>query len=249
MSSSRAVDNVPVVELDFDTNFDLEFPSIQDFLSSNENKSLDDASASLNKLALSDKKGKKESKSGSNSPDLADPVVISTSITTQHNKDLHELLQSPQYHAYNLTAVFDFEAAETDHGLKGFMVRMRLESKTAGVIKELSPERCFPSKKLAKEVAAGLALQYLKELPAEIAKLPRAESDVGSTRSDDPVESVNWVGMLQGACCSIVRSTEYCWLMIATRQNRFLSASGFLAQICVLGAAFKRTATVLVPGH
>jgi FlaA1/EpsC-like NDP-sugar epimerase len=178
MSSRRVAEDVPVVEFDFDT----EFP--------------DDAAAGVDALALTNKKRKRKSKSGSNSPDIADPVVISTS-----NKDLHELLQSPQYHAYNLTAVFDFDAAETDHGLKGFTVRMRLESKTAGVVKELSPEGCFPSKKLAKEVAAGMALEYLKELPVEIAQLPRAESAVGSARSDDPVESVNWVDMLQSACC------------------------------------------------
>ncbi|KAA8894397.1 hypothetical protein FN846DRAFT_750322, partial [Sphaerosporella brunnea] len=131
-----------------------------------------------------------------------EPIVISTSITTQYVKELHELLQSASYSPYSIASDWIYTDAETENGLPGFTVQVRLKSKVNdAVIKEFAPDRCFPTKKLAKEVSAGVALEYLKELPDEVAQLPKAESsDAGSMRSDDPQESVNWVGMLQDFC-------------------------------------------------
>jgi hypothetical protein len=211
--ASSGTDNVPLDVFEFHTDLDLQLPLVRDFLICNDDfDPCAEVDSGLAALEIGDKKQQQQQQqqqqkksavdndNDDDDPTKLEPIAISISITTQHVKDLHELLQSPRYSAYRLSCLFDFESAETANGLPGFTVLARLECKMTGVIvKELASESCFPSKKHAKEFAAGLMLDYLREMPAEFSQLPKGESSMSSARSDDPQESVNWVGKLQGA--------------------------------------------------
>lgn len=112
-------------------------------------------------------------------PGTVEPVVLSTSITTTHVKDLHELCQT---HA-RLRPVFDIEQKLPQE----FYVTLKLIGH--GETKEIPVEGAYPSKKHAKEAAAKLGIDYVHALP-------KGESP--GLFADASKETENWVGLLTG---------------------------------------------------
>lgn len=110
---------------------------------------------------------------------VTEPVVISTSITTTHVKDLHELCQSQ----VRMSPSFEFKAELP----LGFSATLRLVGPER--IREFQAEGAYPSKKHAKEAVAGLGLEYLRSLPKNSKSMMNE-----SPEKDD----TNWVGKLSG---------------------------------------------------
>lgn len=107
-----------------------------------------------------------------------EPVIISTSITTTHVKDLHELCQSH----VRLTPFFEFEQPKRQE----FSVVLKLVGPEG--TKEIAIEGTYPSKRHAKEAASGQGIEYVRNLPrGESLKLEIPEK-----------EDENWVGLLSG---------------------------------------------------
>lgn len=124
-----------------------------------------------------------------------EPIPHSTSITTQHVKDLFELLQSSEYRQYQLSAEFQNEEATTENGIPGFNVLLELKCKSTDVkLKEFRPAGgCFPNRRLAKEAASKLAIEWLRLLTEELTSLPPVVET-------SPEETINWRGRLAGFC-------------------------------------------------
>lgn len=121
-----------------------------------------------------------------------EPVVISTSITTTHVKDLHELCQSH----IRLTPFFVFEQRKPQE----FSVVLKLVGPEG--TKDIAVEGTYPSKRHAKEAASGHGIEYVKNLP-------RGESLKSISLETLEKEDENWVGLLSGEdfpfCFSISR--------------------------------------------
>lgn len=114
-------------------------------------------------------------------PAFPEPVVISTSITTTHVKDLHELCQSH----IRLTPFFEFEQRKPQE----FSVVLKLVGPEG--TKEIAVEGTYPSKRHAKEAASGQGIEYVRNLP-------RNESLKSITLETLEKEDENWVGLLSG---------------------------------------------------
>ncbi|KAF8243779.1 hypothetical protein K440DRAFT_34508 [Wilcoxina mikolae CBS 423.85] len=175
--------------VEFDSDSEINLTPMDEFLASEEEKANGKG-----------KEKEKDTESASDTDsDLAnrlEPISLGHSITTTYIKDLTEILQTPKFSPYNLKAVFETKDTETDHGVTGFTTTLRIKCITTGdVVKELKDEGCYPSKRNAKEAAAGVGLNYVKELPEEITSLPQTS---GSSTSTGPVETEDWVGKLQG---------------------------------------------------
>lgn len=110
-----------------------------------------------------------------------EPVVISTSITTTHVKDLHELCQSH----IRLTPFFVFEQRKPQE----FSVVLKLVGPEG--TKDIPVEGTYPSKRHAKEAASGHGIEYVKNLP-------RGESLKSISLETLEKEDENWVGLLSG---------------------------------------------------
>ncbi|KAI5850634.1 hypothetical protein BZA05DRAFT_59207 [Tricharina praecox] len=181
---------IPVVEFDFDkTNLDLNFLTIDEFCAE---------LATFTTPPLTPNRGNTPAPA----PSL-EPIQHSTSITTQHVKDLYELLQSREYRPYLLTVSFAEEDATPESGVPAFASAITVECKSAGVkLKTLRPPGgCFPNKRLAKEAACGVAIEWLKSMPEELERLQLANPPESSSNpKTEPGESVNWVGMLASYC-------------------------------------------------
>ncbi|RPB14236.1 hypothetical protein P167DRAFT_485045 [Morchella conica CCBAS932] len=121
---------------------------------------------------------------------VTEPVVISTSITTTHVKDLHELCQSQ----VRMSPSFEFKAELP----LGFSATLRLVGPEG--IKEFQAEGAYPSKKHAKEAVAGLGLEYLRSLPKNSKSMMNE-----SPEKDD----TNWVGKLSDWCNSRKTRPEF----------------------------------------
>jgi hypothetical protein len=194
MSSPVVTQSAAVMEFDFSPDINLEFPSVDDFLSLPENKTEEPLRAAAGGGSSKSKKKNNRKNSKDGAPELTEPILLSTSITTHHVKDLNETLQSIPYYNYGLRLEFDFLPAQTTNGVGGFNAMCRLEfAKTKEVVKELQTEGCFPSKKHAKEAAAGLMRDYVKELPEELRDRPL----VGKESVEDDKDAENWIGLLQ----------------------------------------------------
>jgi len=200
MSSPVLTQSATIMEFEFSPDINLEFPSVDDFLSLPENKTEEPLRPAAGASSSRPKKKNKNNNNNNNSNNdgqPTEPILLSTSITTHHVKDLNETLQSMPYCNYGLKSGFEFLPAQTANGVGGFNAVCRLEcAKTKEVVKELQTEGCFPSKKHAKEAAAGLMGDYIKELPEEIKSRPR----VGKESVEDDKDTENWIGRVQIFC-------------------------------------------------
>jgi len=126
-------------------------------------------------------KGKRKKRTNAESRETrepGEPILLTTSITTTYAKDLHELCQSH----VRLAPIFTFEQNKPQE----FTVVLKL----AGPLetKEIPVEGIFPSKRHAKEAAAALGIEYVRDLPKD-----------GSSRLFTmEQEPENWVGLLSG---------------------------------------------------
>lgn len=114
-------------------------------------------------------------------PAPAEPVIISTSITTTHVKDLHELCQSH----VRLTPLFEFQQRKPQE----FSVILKLVGPEG--IKEIAAEGIYPSKRHAKEAVSGLGIEYVRNLP-------KNEGLKSITLETLEKEQENWVALLSG---------------------------------------------------
>jgi hypothetical protein len=127
-------------------------------------------------------------------PELTEPKLLSTTITTQHVVELHRTLQSMPYSEYGLRVQFDFLTEKTTNGAKEFNAVCKLVcANTKEVVKELRTEGCFRTKKRAKEAAAALMGDYVEELPEEVQDTLRA----GKESVEDEKDTENWVVLIQ----------------------------------------------------
>jgi len=138
------------------------------------------------------------------SPSVAcplEPIPHSISITTQYVRDLFELLQSSEYRQYQLSAEFNNEEATTENGVPGFNVLLELKCKPTDVkLKEFRPAGgCFPNRRLAKEAASRLAIEWLKLFTEELTSLPPVV-DASLKVEDSLEETINWRGRLASFC-------------------------------------------------
>lgn len=138
-----------------------------------------DTYCELNPMEEAPQKSSKSKKIKEEKLLVTEPVVISTSITTTHVKDLHELCQSQ----VRMSPSFEFKAELP----LGFSATLRLVGPEG--IKEFQAEGAYPSKKHAKEAVAGLGLEYLRSLPKNSKSMMNE-----SPEKDD----TNWVGKLSG---------------------------------------------------
>lgn len=114
-------------------------------------------------------------------PASAEPIVISTSITTTHVKDLHELCQSH----VRLTPFFEFEQRKPQE----FSVVLKLVGPEG--TKEITVDGTYPSKRHAKEAVSGQGIEYLKNLP-------KSEGLKSIALETLEKEQENWVALLSG---------------------------------------------------
>lgn len=155
---------------------DTDFPTVETYLT--ENPDVSDAP----------KEDPKPKGSEDEESNRAEPFVVSTSITTTHVKDLHELCQSH----VRFTPVFDFEQRKPQE----FSVVLKLLGPTE--TKEIRPGGVYPSKRHAKEAASGLGIEYVKSLPK------------GPMTMETPEKNEeNWVGLLSGEESSFLLSRRY----------------------------------------
>lgn len=155
---------------------DYDFQSVEGFLGENHDET--------------DALDKEESKDEQRA--FPEPVVISTSITTTHVKDLHELCQSH----IRLTPFFEFEQRKPQE----FSVVLKLVGPEG--TKEIAIEGTYPSKRHAKEAASGRGIQYVRDLP-------RNESLKSITLETLEKEDENWVGLLSGEDSPSCFRTQY----------------------------------------
>jgi len=165
--------DVAMSEFDFNTtNHDMKFPTISEFT---ENTQIPPTSSGDSLSVVSP----------------LEPIPHSTSITTQHVKDLFELLQSPEYRQYQLSAEFKNEETTTENGIPGFNVLLELKCKPTDVkLKDFRPAGgCFPNRRLAKEAASKLAIEWLRLYAEELTSLPPVVDN-------SLEETINWRGRL-----------------------------------------------------
>lgn len=120
-----------------------------------------------------------------------EPVIISTSITTTHVKDLHELCQTH----IRLTPFFEFEQRRPQE----FSVVLKLVGPEG--TKEIAVEGIYPSKRHAKEAASGQGIEY-------VSNLLRNEGLKSTTLETLEKEEENWVGLLSGEDSLSCSSTQ-----------------------------------------
>lgn len=171
---------------------DYDLQSVEEFLGENHDET--------------DALDKEESKD--EQPAFPEPVVISTSITTTHVKDLHELCQSH----IRLTPFFEFEQRKPQE----FSVVLKLVGPEG--TKEIAVEGAYPSKRHAKEAASGRGIEYVRNLP-------RNESLKSITLETLEKEDENWVGLLSGEdspCCFRTQCVFYALMFCALISLSFL---------------------------
>ncbi|RPA97538.1 hypothetical protein L873DRAFT_1741872 [Choiromyces venosus 120613-1] len=158
----------------------------------------DDPSSGTGQDTAGGEKGEKGRKSGDEAPspkgkrkrrnnaengaprEPGQPILLTTSITTTHAKDLHELCQSH----VRLVPLFTFEQNKPQE----FTVVLKLVGPVE--TKEIIVPGIFPSKRHAKEAAAELGINYVRDLPKD-----------GSSRLFTmEQEPENWVGLLSDMC-------------------------------------------------
>jgi len=126
-------------------------------------------------------KGKRKKRTNAENRETREPVepiLLTTSITTTYAKDLHELCQSH----VRLTPVFTFEQNKPQE----FTVVLKLTGPLE--TREIAVDGIYPSKRHAKEAAALLGIEYVRDLPKD-----------GSSRLFTmEQEPENWVGLLSG---------------------------------------------------
>ena len=118
-----------------------------------------------------------------------EPILLTTSITTTYAKDLHELCQSH----VRLAPIFAFEQNKPQE----FTVVLKLVGPLE--TKEIAVDGIFPSKRHAKEAAAALGIEYVRDLP----------KDTSSRLFTMEQEPENWVGLLSGIFTSPLWMTTF----------------------------------------
>ncbi|CAZ80042.1 unnamed protein product [Tuber melanosporum] len=128
-------------------------------------------------------KGKRKRRNNAESKETREPgqpILLTTSITTTYAKDLYELCQSH----VRLVPLFTFEQNKPQE----FTVVLKLVGPLES--KEIVVDGIFPSKRHAKEAAAALGIEYVRDLPKD-----------GSSRLFTmDQEPENWVGLLSDMC-------------------------------------------------
>jgi hypothetical protein len=137
------------------------------------------------------KRAKSVSSDGSSVAISPEPVVISTSITTQNIRELTELLQTSTYSRFCISTVFDIEPPTSTGGCPAFTAILRFMRNNTVVHEERTPD-CYPNKKMAKEVVAGIGIAALPSLiqgMTEDAPLP-----------EEKLDEEDWVSILHMFC-------------------------------------------------
>ena len=195
--SALCIESPNIFEFDFDDEEmqDISFPSVAEILSL-----MPDTDIATMRQTMRLKTGPEPS-----GPAATEPILIASSVTTQHGKLLYELLQTQAYMVMGLKVAFDYVDAGYVR-VKGLPVTSFTSTATFlqnGVtIKTLETSPACYTKKHAKELASGIAYEYLLSDPEELRGLqpsPNGSEVSSSTGSvDAPIETVNWVGMLHG---------------------------------------------------